>query len=175
MNGNYLLIKYFKKLLKNCLFFPMKWRGFRMMVFLNACVLFSLSFCLFSQFQSGGHGCVLLSMPRLLVEYSSTWIIFGFWSAIHRQRNNYACRIIFRVINNNKNHNITYEHLLHTRQYSKHFVSVISINPVDSLMREKNYYLHFTDKNIKAQKGGPTCPISQMCRWAKSQSAWLQG
>lgn len=95
--------------MKYCLLFFPEMKRIQNDVFLNACLLFSLSFCLFSEFQYDGHSCVLLSMPRLLVEYSSTWIIFGFWSAIHRQHNNYACRIIFRVINNNnnKNHNIT--------------------------------------------------------------------
>lgn len=140
-------------------------------------ILVYYSHCLFSHSQAGGHGFVLLSVPRLLVEHSPTWIIRGFWSAIHGQPNNHACRILFRVIsnNNNKINDIPYAHLLHNRQCSRHFAYVISFNPVYSLMRDKNHYLHFTDKNIKAQKGDPTCWKSRVCRWAKNPGGLTAG
>lgn len=92
--------------------------------------------CLFSPFQPGGHGFVLLSILRLSVEYSPAWIIFSFWSAMHGQSDNHAYRIVFKVINNNNNKisNIIFEHFIYNRQCSKSLAYMISFNPVYNLM-----------------------------------------
>lgn len=48
---------------------------------------------------------------------------------------------------------------LATRQYSKHFVHINSLNHYKNLLRQRyHYHLHFTDEDTKAKQEEAICP-----------------
>lgn len=131
------------------------------MIYFEFVYVTPIVFCLFSHFQLIDHGFALLSRPMLLLKHSPTWLILGFWSAIHGQPENHTCKVVFRVINNNnyKNNNIIYKHVMYNRQCSKHLSYMILFNPAYDLMREKKITISILQLRIRIRRSPNLCTI----------------